>query len=44
MRAYLDNVGAHAVAVSDLVHVAFQVRVEKLHDEVQLCVVVRNVE
>jgi hypothetical protein len=43
-RAHLDNVGSHALAVADLVHVALEVHVEELEHEVELGIRVHNVK
>lgn len=43
-QTHLDNFGTHAVTVTDLVHVALEVEVEELEDEVEFRVVVVDVE
>lgn len=42
--AYFDNVGTHSIAVSDLVHVPFEIHVEEFEDEVQFRFRVCDVE
>jgi hypothetical protein len=43
-RTNLDDIRTHAVSVSDLVHVALQIEVEELEDEVELRLGVGDVE
>lgn len=42
--AHLDDVGSHALSITDLVHVALEIEVEVLEDEVELRLGMNNVE